>query len=240
MRDKAGFVLSAPYAWTFTGRMSTACLSGIWGSSPADLFAVGDDGAVLRFDGSAWSVMRAADGRTLSAVWGSAPNDVFAVGAGGTILHYDGNSWTPISSAVGTDLFAVWGFAGTDVLAAGRNCEEPKSSITTAAPGTRTPRGITTSRRCGTSQADRHTPRARPACSYACRTLPIRAATSGARSIRGARAVAICCPSGEHRQAISMPWVAAGRSCITTAQAGAMPCPERYPVTGRGANVPIA
>jgi hypothetical protein len=61
-------------------------LHDIWGTSPSDVFAVGEDGVVLHYDGSAWSVTTPTK-RTLLGVWGSSPGDVFAVGLGGTILH---------------------------------------------------------------------------------------------------------------------------------------------------------
>lgn len=120
VRDITGYALSTPYSWTFTERMSTACLSGIWGSSATDVFAVGGDGAVLHFNGGAWSLIRTADGQGLSAVWGSAPNNVYAVG-GGRILHYNGGAWPEVWSAGGTpvSLSALWGSSGSDVFAVG-------------------------------------------------------------------------------------------------------------------------
>jgi len=117
VRDTAGYALSAPYRWTFTERMSTACLAGVWGSSPADVFVVANDGAVLRFDGSAWSAIRAADGLALSAVWGNAANNVYAVG-NGKILRYNGANWTEAWSG-SASLKAIWGSAADNVFAVG-------------------------------------------------------------------------------------------------------------------------
>ena len=117
VRDTAGYALTAPYSWTFTERMSTACLAGVWGSSPPEVFVVADDGAVLRFDGSAWSAIRAADGLALSAVWGSAANTVYAVG-NGKILRYDGANWAEAWSGSAA-LKAIWGSAADNVFAVG-------------------------------------------------------------------------------------------------------------------------
>jgi len=58
----------------------------IWGSSPSDVFSVGDDGIILHFDGSQWTSSKPT-GRTLLGVWGSSSVDVFAVGETGAILH---------------------------------------------------------------------------------------------------------------------------------------------------------
>ena len=62
----------------------------MWGSSGSDVFAVGEDGTILHYDGSGWSAMSSGTTNELYGVWGSSGSDVFAVGDGGTILHYDG------------------------------------------------------------------------------------------------------------------------------------------------------
>jgi hypothetical protein len=58
----------------------------VWGTGPADVFAVGESGTVLHFDGTAWTATRPTS-RSLLGVWGSSPSDVYAVGNRGTILH---------------------------------------------------------------------------------------------------------------------------------------------------------
>jgi hypothetical protein len=62
-------------------------LDGVWGSSGSDVFAVGEDGTILHYDGSSWSSMSSGTGEWLYGVWGSSGSDVFAVGDSGTILH---------------------------------------------------------------------------------------------------------------------------------------------------------
>jgi hypothetical protein len=60
-------------------------LSGVWGSSGSDVYAVGY--TILHYDGRAWSSICSGI-PLLGGVWGSSGSDVFAVGPGGTILHY--------------------------------------------------------------------------------------------------------------------------------------------------------
>ena len=60
-------------------------LRGVWGSGPADVFAVGEGGTVLHYDGQSWESMAFLTGARLYGVWGSGPADVFAVGEGGTV-----------------------------------------------------------------------------------------------------------------------------------------------------------
>ena len=98
---------------------TTNVLYGVWGSSATDVFAVGDSGTILHYDGSAWSAMSSGTTNDLAGVWGSSATDVFAVGAGGTILHYDGSAWSAMSSGTTNDLAGVWGSSATDVFAVG-------------------------------------------------------------------------------------------------------------------------
>ncbi len=67
-------------------------LASVWGRSGSDVFAVGRQGMVFRYDGNSWSEMSTPLNGTnldLMYVWGSSGNDVFAVADFGRILHYD-------------------------------------------------------------------------------------------------------------------------------------------------------
>ena len=55
-------------------------------AAPEDVFAVGEDGAILHYDGTEWTLMTPTD-RTLLGIWSSSGSDAFAVGNGGIILH---------------------------------------------------------------------------------------------------------------------------------------------------------
>ncbi len=89
----------------------------IWGSVPDDIYAVGDKGVIVHWDGSAWAIVSSPCVKTLNDVWGTSSSDVFAVGEGGTVLHHDGESWETSRSG-GTELESVWGSSSTDVYAA--------------------------------------------------------------------------------------------------------------------------
>jgi uncharacterized repeat protein (TIGR01451 family) len=94
-------------------------LYGVWGSSGSDVFAVGDYGTILHYDGETWSAMDSGTTRDLSGVWGSRGDDVFAVGANGTVLHYDGATWSAMDSGNTSDLWGIWGSSGANVFAVG-------------------------------------------------------------------------------------------------------------------------
>jgi len=80
-------------------------LRGVWGRSGSDVFAVGDDGTILHYNGTSWSSMDSGTSEHLNGVWGHSGSDVFAVGNGGAILHYDGTSWSYMFSGTSEDLY---------------------------------------------------------------------------------------------------------------------------------------
>jgi hypothetical protein len=102
-------------------------LNGVWGNpSATDIFAVGNFGTVIHYDGKTWSGT-SVNANTLYAVWGSfltspmnlRPDDVYAVGANGAIIHYDGTGWTSMSSPTQKDLHGIWGSWPSDIYAVG-------------------------------------------------------------------------------------------------------------------------
>jgi hypothetical protein len=91
----------------------------VWAAAPDDVWAVGEDGLLLHYDGVSWSLGPQATLATLYAVWGAGPGDVFAAGAQGTLLHYDGATWEPIRTGHEQDLTALWGVPGEVVYQTG-------------------------------------------------------------------------------------------------------------------------
>jgi photosystem II stability/assembly factor-like uncharacterized protein len=97
-------------------------VSGVWGSAPEDVFAVGggETGAVFHFDGKAWSRMELPAGSGLLAwVFGFGRDDVYAVGLHGLVLHYDGHAWTRLETGTDAQLWGVFGHAKNDVWMVG-------------------------------------------------------------------------------------------------------------------------
>lgn len=81
---------------------TTRNLTGVWGSSPTDVFAIGGNGTILHFDGRHWTRMSVPGEPDLISIWGSSGRDVHAVGDRGVILHFDGQTWTALPSGVTT------------------------------------------------------------------------------------------------------------------------------------------
>ena len=90
-----------------------------------EAIAVGDDGAIVHFDGTNQNLMTngAPVKYDLQAVWGTSMTNVYAVGNEGTVIHYDGNAsrrFEPIEDVAGTyDLWAVWGTSSSNIYIAG-------------------------------------------------------------------------------------------------------------------------
>jgi hypothetical protein len=100
-------------------------LTGVWGASPTDVYAVGRAGTILHYNGTNWSAMDSGTGMDLYAVWGSSAADadspvVYAAGERGTILVYAGSSWQQEASPTRRDLYGLWGSSSGDVYAVGR------------------------------------------------------------------------------------------------------------------------
>jgi hypothetical protein len=97
-----------------------AQLSGVWGTSAENVFAVGSRGAILHFDGERWRRFKSGSSKHLAAVWAGAGTQAFAVGLDGTILHFDGRGWEAEKSGTSNTLVSVWGASPSDVFAVGR------------------------------------------------------------------------------------------------------------------------
>jgi len=84
-----------------------------------DVWAVGDDGLVVHFDGDVWKQEPAHTSADLMGVWAQAANNVWAVGASGTILRRDAKGWSVFDSVPDEQFTAVWAIDGSDAWAVG-------------------------------------------------------------------------------------------------------------------------
>jgi photosystem II stability/assembly factor-like uncharacterized protein len=114
-------------AYSF-GSQSGGPLNAVWGLSDNDMYAVGDYGSILHFDGSAWTPMTSGTNKYLNSISGSDDNNIWASGFnpnnGETVLlHYDGKSWKEDPLSVSLGLNAAGGFDNVwAVDSAGHHC----------------------------------------------------------------------------------------------------------------------
>ena len=110
--------------WTqMTSFETDRALYGIWSSSSADIFVVGEKLTIYHYNSITDTLTLMNGGEEtdpdLTGVWGTSPNDVFAVGDEGAILYYNGNQWTFMYSGTKVLLEGIWGTSHNDVFAVG-------------------------------------------------------------------------------------------------------------------------
>ena len=81
-------------------------LRSVWGSASNDVWAVGDDGIILHYNGANWSTADSGTPYRLYDIWGDGGNIVYAVGLFGTLLQNTGSGWVSVNS--GINEFAIW------------------------------------------------------------------------------------------------------------------------------------
>ena len=132
--------VSASYIKRYQGETSDAMLlppgfsdqiSGLWGTSEADMYAVASKSTILHYDGNEsgqWAYFNTTglEGTSygLMTIWGTSSYDIFVGAFGGygigVISHYDGTAWTTstvpdLGSQAGISGF--WGSSPHDVYA---------------------------------------------------------------------------------------------------------------------------
>jgi hypothetical protein len=104
--------------WCIESSPATAAatlLHSVWAVSAEDVFAVGDDGMILRRTGDVWAAMASPVTANLRGVWAASSSDAWAGGVAGTILHFDGATWTQVAVPTTADIDGIWGSGPSDV-----------------------------------------------------------------------------------------------------------------------------
>jgi hypothetical protein len=114
------------WCWSTPTPQGSSLVS-ISGSSANDVWAVGDEGAIIHWDGNSWTEVPSGlqtiwvptGGQSaLRGVWSAGPGDAWAVGD--AILHWDGTSWSVAVAPVPNVFWqAVWGAGPSDVWIVG-------------------------------------------------------------------------------------------------------------------------
>ena len=82
----------------------------VWGAADDDVYVVGQQGAILHFDGTGWAEIPSGTGEDLISLWGTGPDRIVVVGGrnNGQVVTFDGNTWTHRSLAPLPGLNGVW------------------------------------------------------------------------------------------------------------------------------------
>ncbi len=112
--------ISRKIVWGWHNPLPTGnTLGSLWGSSGSDVFAVGEAGTILHYDGTDWTAMSSGMENDLRCVRGSSGSDVFAAGDAGVILRYDGREWTRTDSGVSENLRGIRFVSDSEVYVVG-------------------------------------------------------------------------------------------------------------------------
>lgn len=136
-------VCTGDWCWDSPAPAPGLALRSVWGSGPDDVWAVGEAGTILHWDGQRWSggAFPPAFERSteLRQVTGTARDDVWAVGLLGVAIHYDGKAWSMVETgttdgllAVAASAAGVWvgGEGGLLMQWNGRSFEKRSSGVT--------------------------------------------------------------------------------------------------------------
>ena len=94
-------------------------LLGMWGTGRSDIWAVGDGGTALHYDGQTWALQNTGTKTNLNGVYAPAAGAAVVVGDGGLVLRWNGSSLASEPSGTLSNLNSVWGASASNVFAVG-------------------------------------------------------------------------------------------------------------------------
>ncbi len=93
-------------------------LTGIGGNAPDQVWAVGENGAIVRFNGN-YEDLRAGSVADLKKVFGFSESEIWAVGNSGTVLRRMPTEWEIIQVPTQRNLLAISGTSASDIWVVG-------------------------------------------------------------------------------------------------------------------------
>jgi hypothetical protein len=90
------------------------------GRSATDVWAVGERGVALHWDGTCWARLPPPSTQTLRAAWPAAGKTWWLAGAGGTLHRWDGSAWMSQTLAETLTLYDIEGSSETSAIAVGQ------------------------------------------------------------------------------------------------------------------------
>jgi len=106
--------------WTHLNPLPVAGnLSGVHGTSMDNVFAASGDGAVLAWNGAAWTQLPCPGEHGIADVWAVGLDDVFAAGSYGELCHWNGTAWTAWTADPPCNFKTLWSAGPDHLLAAG-------------------------------------------------------------------------------------------------------------------------
>ena len=98
----------------------TQNLFGVFAMSENDVWAGGDEGVLVHYDGATFSLAGML-GSKIRALWGVREDAIWAVGNSGVVFRFDGQSWTQEETGTVATIHAIWGDTVGNIYAVGDN-----------------------------------------------------------------------------------------------------------------------
>ncbi len=106
---------------TSTGITNDA--NAMYGTADGRVWAVGDEGRILVWDGTWWALQQAPTTVSFRGVWGRSASDAWAVGDSGAIMRWDGLVWSQLgdipAALEGASWWGVFGHPSAGVFLVG-------------------------------------------------------------------------------------------------------------------------
>jgi hypothetical protein len=118
-----GLILRYTGTWSHMNIPIINRIYALWGSSETDVFAVGDAGSILHYNGTGINWVSVNDSPTaliLYSIWGSASDNIYIGGEIGNIFQFNGTTWQKVADGLtNLTIRALWGSSASDIFAAG-------------------------------------------------------------------------------------------------------------------------
>ena len=112
-----------PSSWkNISPDITKKSLRGVWCAQSNLIYAVGDAGTIIKYDGQDWTSENIPTNNRLHGIWGTSQNNIYVIGDNTTILHFDGDAWSICyKGEVDVAFLAITGFGAHDIFVVGDN-----------------------------------------------------------------------------------------------------------------------
>jgi len=93
--------------WAEMQSNSSEWLYDVWGRSPSDIYAAGDGGTILHYDGAAWTAQRSGGTEKFRSLTGFGKY-VFVSGENGVVFYSSGRGWSQLPTGTNRNFMGIW------------------------------------------------------------------------------------------------------------------------------------
>ena len=123
----SSFKIYSQPQWAKMVSGTTKHLYDIWGTSAANVYAVGDSGTIVHYDGENWLAMNSGVSTLITKIFGFSNNEIYTLtqddlygNYNSVILKFDGSSWNTFYEP-DFSVADIWGTSGSNLYIVGRD-----------------------------------------------------------------------------------------------------------------------